>query len=455
MRHFFFVREAVKTTTPSLISKNKEEHYPLLATYLTETSADPKKHIDFRKVIRLEDIWRFFVPGNIQLNGRIDKEKIDKIIDKYFNYTGKPINPYTISLEQFYKTFLCGPFVQYDINHEKFMRTYTYSLFDNPLFNLIKQYPLPITDKELILLSLNEILFLDKTLLAHSLSAFNTLYQAFYFSLEEYSLSLEWIEKFNSALYATKKTNSFLYRENNYLQQVCAHNMTEEGLKHIFFNENLRFFIFEHNEKDNRNNHFFSLKAPRYQELFCSNDNTQFLQLATQLKQRDIPIWFTCTLRGENLLKKKLEEYLTTFLKKISECYSLDENLLAIIQFIKEFIQLQPFTKYNEKTSILLLNHLLMTHGFPLTIMDDPRDFIALSDIELVLKVKMGMENCLTLIAHKELFSLSHKNITDFLSNHSNPVLKTLAEKFAAFMTENHKAFPRSSQSSISQRRLR
>ncbi len=113
-----------------------------------------------------------------------------------------------------------------------------------------------------------------------------------------------------------------------------------------------------------------------------------------------------------------LNSMMATFIGKFERSVVGTTNkflkLRAIVSFIKRAEQLHPFLDANCRTlCMLLLNHLLIKHGFPLAILPDPNRFDMCSVDELVEDVMKGMENTFDLIASRKLFGVKTDEIVD------------------------------------------
>lgn len=87
-------------------------------------------------------------------------------------------------------------------------------------------------------------------------------------------------------------------------------------------------------------------------------------------------------------------------------------KLRMIVRLIQDLEQLHMFDDANCRTlCMLLLNYLLINHGFPLCILDNPNCFDANSEDELIEKVIAGMEHTFTLIAREKLFGVKTEDL--------------------------------------------
>lgn len=110
------------------------------------------------------------------------------------------------------------------------------------------------------------------------------------------------------------------------------------------------------------------------------------------------------------------------------------EKLLAIIRHIQYCERLHPFIDGNTRTfTMLYMNHLLLRHGFPPVILDNPNKMGTSSDKEALALVLDGMENSLRLAKGEKLFGVETNKILAFLSSrpHLNDKLAYFKEVIA------------------------
>lgn len=124
--------------------------------------------------------------------------------------------------------------------------------------------------------------------------------------------------------------------------------------------------------------------------------------------------------QGEETQKEvtqAFEKLILNYNHAIKKTENVLEKLDVIIQFIQDSEQLHPFLDGNCRTlCMLLLNHLLLQHGFPPVILDDPNQFDCLSLQELRQKVICGMENTIELIKKGFIYDIKTKEILKSLS---------------------------------------
>lgn len=126
-------------------------------------------------------------------------------------------------------------------------------------------------------------------------------------------------------------------------------------------------------------------------------------------------------------LQADIENYIKIFNLKINEAKSPYEKLLAITTFIQSCHQKHPFLDGNGRVfTMLLLNFLLIQHGFPPVILKNPGCFNGHSPKELVIKVVEGMENTFKLIQENKLYNVATSDVLNFLAKHEvlQPYLK-------------------------------
>ncbi len=129
-------------------------------------------------------------------------------------------------------------------------------------------------------------------------------------------------------------------------------------------------------------------------------------------------------------LQFDMEEIINSYSKTLKTAGDNPFKILwAIIEFIQNCEQLHPFLDANCRTfCMLLLNNLLMRHGFPPAILKDPNNFDGHSVSELLDQVLQGMENSFKLIEEHTLYNVKTDDILNFLT--SKPYLKDLVEYF-------------------------
>lgn len=111
-------------------------------------------------------------------------------------------------------------------------------------------------------------------------------------------------------------------------------------------------------------------------------------------------------------LRKHALSFIERFNKTIIRNISPLEKLRAIVRLVQDLEQLHMFDDGNCRTlCMLLLNHLLINHDFPLCILQNPNGFDALSEDELIEQVIAGMENTFILIRKGKLFDVDTSNL--------------------------------------------
>ncbi len=109
------------------------------------------------------------------------------------------------------------------------------------------------------------------------------------------------------------------------------------------------------------------------------------------------------------------------------------ERLLAIVHYIQACERTHAFIDCNTRTNMLLLNHLLMRHGFPPVILNNPNQIATSSDMEAVGLVLEGMENTLKLAQGEKLFNVDTQEILEFI--HSNERTRDKFDYFQEVIT--------------------
>ncbi len=106
-----------------------------------------------------------------------------------------------------------------------------------------------------------------------------------------------------------------------------------------------------------------------------------------------------------------------------------DDKLYFIIDFIKKFVRLHPFVDANARVLInILLNHILMFHGFTPIIYEEPSIFDARTTDEIIVEIKLGQHIVKTIIENPTLKVFNHS--IDDESDESHKKIIKLMEKF-------------------------
>ncbi len=106
----------------------------------------------------------------------------------------------------------------------------------------------------------------------------------------------------------------------------------------------------------------------------------------------------------------RLEEVISTFNRDIKLAKEDDEKLLLFSDFARKMDLLHPLADGNCRAiACLLLNHLLMFHGFPPAILYNPNLDVELTAAQFVDEIKTGIENTMKLITdpRAELYGFS------------------------------------------------
>ncbi len=110
----------------------------------------------------------------------------------------------------------------------------------------------------------------------------------------------------------------------------------------------------------------------------------------------------------QNVLAAEIAERVKTFKRLISVANTPLEKLSTIVYFIQSCEQLHAFSDGNCRTfCMLIFSFLLIRHGLPLAILNDPNRFDAFSHRQLLLEAVAGMENTFKLIKEGKLFDVT------------------------------------------------
>lgn len=127
---------------------------------------------------------------------------------------------------------------------------------------------------------------------------------------------------------------------------------------------------------------------------------------------------------ANTILLNSLQEFISHFNNKVKGAVSPRVKLEAIIALIQQCEQLHPFSDGNCRVfCMLLLNHLLIKHGFPLAILYDPNRFDGFSREELLGEVLFGMEKTFTLLKQKRIYGMSTVQAIALLRSKNKPEL--------------------------------
>jgi hypothetical protein len=136
---------------------------------------------------------------------------------------------------------------------------------------------------------------------------------------------------------------------------------------------------------------FNLLKNSNWYQLFCLNASEWEFWLFPHMRInscKSIP----------QVIYVKAKNYAAIYIEAIQQVKSKLEQLKIIIFYIHQCEMLHPYLDGNTRTySFLLLNHLLILSGFPLTIQTDPNRIYGYSVNELAKQVLDGMERVLDL----------------------------------------------------------
>jgi hypothetical protein len=112
-----------------------------------------------------------------------------------------------------------------------------------------------------------------------------------------------------------------------------------------------------------------------------------------------------------NPIHESLKKYESVYTHDIHQVKSKLDQLRVIISYIRKCEMLHPYLDGNTRNySLLLLNHLLMVNGFPLTIQNNPNRIYAYTVDELIKEVLDGMQITLDFATH---FSNANKSFSD------------------------------------------
>lgn len=143
----------------------------------------------------------------------------------------------------------------------------------------------------------------------------------------------------------------------------------------------------------------YSSNATGFNKLFASLlTNTEYKCFINILDNKLLPTSGN-HLSIQKLMKKELKDLCNSYNEAVSKAGTNDEQILRIIvQHIKSFNQLHPFSDGNCRTFYILLNRLLAKHNLPLCLIIDPNRLEMLSTDEALEVVKKGQQDYLALM---------------------------------------------------------
>jgi len=110
----------------------------------------------------------------------------------------------------------------------------------------------------------------------------------------------------------------------------------------------------------------------------------------------------------QDVLAAEITVRINTFKRLVSTANTPLEKLSAIVYFIQSCEQLHAFSDGNCRTfCMLMFSFLLIRHGLPLAILNDPNRFDAFSHNQLLQEAVTGMENTFRLIKDGKLFGVT------------------------------------------------
>jgi hypothetical protein len=122
--------------------------------------------------------------------------------------------------------------------------------------------------------------------------------------------------------------------------------------------------------------------------------------------------------KSNETLESEMHTLIANYQTAISKALSAEDKLLAIISFIQTCEQLHPFIDGNCRVfCMLLLNHLLLRNGFPLVILDDPNRLDGFSTQEIMNELLQGMSNTLDLIKNGVLYDIRTSAVISMLES--------------------------------------
>ena len=138
-----------------------------------------------------------------------------------------------------------------------------------------------------------------------------------------------------------------------------------------------------------------------------------------------------------SIISKKMQDILKHYHEEMNNAHTPYEKLIAIVRYIQGCERRHPFIDCNTRTySMLLANHLLSMHGFPIAIHDNPNRCYAITLEEMAKELIEGMSRTLDL-ASGEL-ALYGVKTHDLLAK----ATQNTQEVFKAMVAIEHSARP-------------
>lgn len=155
-------------------------------------------------------------------------------------------------------------------------------------------------------------------------------------------------------------------------------------------------------------------------------------ELSAELNQASIDkepreLYLKARAQVKKNITEKVEEIIDNF-NKIIPTLDQENKLHFIVDTIKRLERLHPFVDGNTRVFItILLNHLLMLHGFYPAIFEEPSIFDAYTTDEIVQEVKKGQKLVKQLIESPESRVFGH-SITDESEENTSAICEHMSE---------------------------
>lgn len=382
-----------------------------------ETSFNRNPHV-LRAYVPPYEIWRFFMEAHIQSSGRL-KLKAQDWRPQDLRKTIQAINA---EQPQVAKHPLCE------------------SGF----------WALPPASQEQ--LTLYELIQADQSWLPFEINEpgyFNALVNAFDLLFTPHTLTLDFIIKLHqTAIEGVRNTNyenstdqtTFRKSYHGMTYLLNKTNSTRAGLKALLKSSDIFGFLLEKRDQDGDYKAYFSvplwdIEAPLP---YIYKDNESSAPIGKEIsenitcKKRWINYLYRSMSRSSNVtvgcythltaptqddIPERMQRFIDNFNKAITTAQATSEKLLVILEFIQRCEQTHPFLDANGRTfCMLLLNDLLIAHGFPFAILNNPNCFDGFSLPEIFDEVILGMHNTFKLIDRERLFRLHTPTYMNTLS---------------------------------------
>lgn len=161
----------------------------------------------------------------------------------------------------------------------------------------------------------------------------------------------------------------------------------------------------------------------------CNSPSEASFHILSAHKNRKatrLRFYFYGYYHGDDTIESRVNHLLSRFNRCISSSIHPHEKLFFIISLIQDLEQLHPFTDGNCRTLVFFLNYLLISNGFPPTILHNMNEIDGLSRQELFDSVLRGMKNTFHLAEKKTLYGYSTTGTIGFFR--SRPHLSERAD---------------------------